>query len=136
LSQGGNCKGRDYSKSFRKMLQNDPCLNFGPWGFTDLFWGKCKHGSFCSIFHRLSEYCNLELPFGANRGYWWLKKKQIFAKNLRFFDQKWTPTMPKLCLSHHSWIFMISIIRKRVIMSNINNNDLIIQFFLFSAIFQ
>jgi homoserine trans-succinylase len=26
---------------------------------------KCKHGSFCSIFHKLSEYSNLEItPWG------------------------------------------------------------------------
>jgi hypothetical protein len=36
----GNCNGTDYSKSFRKMLQNDSCLHFGPWGVTELFWGK------------------------------------------------------------------------------------------------
>jgi hypothetical protein len=22
------------------MLQSEPCLHFGPWGVTELFWGK------------------------------------------------------------------------------------------------
>jgi hypothetical protein len=36
----GNCKGEFYYKSFRKMLQIEPCLHFGLWGVTELFWGK------------------------------------------------------------------------------------------------
>jgi hypothetical protein len=44
--------------------------------------------------------------------------------------------MHKLCLSHQSWICMLFLMRKRVIMSNTNSNDLIIQFFQFSTIFQ
>jgi hypothetical protein len=39
-------------------------------------------------------------------------------------------------LSNQSWIFIIFIMRKRVIMYVINYNDLIIHFFQFSAIFQ
>jgi hypothetical protein len=27
-------------KSFRNMQQSEPCLHFGPWGVTELFWGK------------------------------------------------------------------------------------------------
>ena len=29
-----------YSESLWKMLQNEPCLHFGPWGVTEIFWGK------------------------------------------------------------------------------------------------
>jgi hypothetical protein len=29
---------------------------------------KCKHGSFCSIFHKLSEYCNFEFTLWGKQG--------------------------------------------------------------------
>jgi hypothetical protein len=29
-----------YSESLWKLLQNDTCLRSGPWGVTEIFWGK------------------------------------------------------------------------------------------------
>ena len=98
---------------------------------------------FEAFFISFQNILTLKLSFGANRGYWWFKNLLFtgniltdFRKKSAVFAPKWTPKMHKLCLSHQSWIFMIFIMRKRVIMSNINYDDLIIQFFQFSAIFQ
>jgi hypothetical protein len=98
---------------------------------------------FVAFFISFQNIVTLKLPFGANRGYWWFKNLLFTGKSLTDFRQKyavfapkWSPNMHKLCLSHQSWIFMIFIMRKRVIISKIIHNNLIIQFFQFSAIFQ
>jgi hypothetical protein len=88
-----------------------------------------------AFFISFQDIVTLKLPFGANRGYWWFKKLITgnsltdFRQKSAVFAPKWTHKMHKLCLSHHSWIFMIFTTGKRVIMSNTNYNDLIIHFF-------
>jgi hypothetical protein len=99
---------------------------------------------FVAFFISFQNIVTFNLPFGANRGYWWFKYLIFTGKILTDFRQKSAvlpqnepPKKHKLCLSNQSLIFIIFNMRKRVIMSNINYNDLIIQFFFqFSAIFQ
>jgi hypothetical protein len=42
---------------------------------------KCKHSSFCSIFHKLSEYSNLEITPWGKRGLSVIQKGLIFTGN-------------------------------------------------------
>jgi hypothetical protein len=56
---------------------------------------KCKHDSFCCIFHKLSEYCNLEIALCGKQGLLVIKKNyhllvtasHIFVQNLQFLPQ-------------------------------------------------
>jgi hypothetical protein len=41
---------------------------------------KCKHGSFCSIFDKLSEYCNLEITLWGKQELLVIQKTIIFQK--------------------------------------------------------
>jgi hypothetical protein len=58
---------------------------------------ECNYSSFCSNFHKLSEYCNLEITCLGQTGilsdskdntiYCMVTVSQIFVKNLRFWPQ-------------------------------------------------
>jgi hypothetical protein len=82
---------------------------------------KWKYGSLCSIFHKLSEYSNFEITFWGKQG---LLVVQMttgnsftdFRQKSVGFAPKWAPKMHKPYLSHMSWIFMVCIMRKCVIM--------------------
>jgi hypothetical protein len=39
---------------------------------------KCKHGSFCSIFHKRSEYFNLEITLLGKQGLLVIQKPTIY----------------------------------------------------------
>jgi hypothetical protein len=116
------------------LPQNISITPYGP---------KCKYTSCCSIFYKHSEYCNLEIALCGKQELLMKKKKtnihcqlfNRFSPKICSFCPKINSQMHKLCLSHQLWIFMISIIRKRVIMSYSNYNDLIIHFFKSVAIF-
>jgi hypothetical protein len=57
---------------------------------------KCKHGSFCSIFHKLSKYCNIENTCWDKQGLLVIQNTILFTGNsFKDFRQKSAVFAPK-----------------------------------------
>jgi uncharacterized protein YjfI (DUF2170 family) len=56
---------------------------------------KCKHGSFSSIFHKLSEYCNLEITLWGKQRLLVIEKVLFTCNSLTDFRKKSAVFVPK-----------------------------------------
>jgi hypothetical protein len=69
----------DFSIKSYDFAHNIPVTLHGP---------KCKNGSFCSIFHKLSEYCNLEITLRGKQGLLVIQYLLFTGNSLTYFRQK------------------------------------------------
>jgi hypothetical protein len=56
---------------------------------------KCKHGSFCSIFRKLSEYFNLEIALWGKQGLLVIQKPTIYRQQFHKFSLKISGFLPQ-----------------------------------------